>query len=471
METKNDFNDLLFQAIIERQQMFDSVLLPKLQEEFRIALSAAKTVETVLVKKGILVNDPYKYDNKTNDIDIPSDETYTETEKASVIGRRLSQYAAMLDYVTNYYQFNCDFLTTDRINKLIALNHVFYWEALSNTSNRMNTRGLAELVNGIRNGGDPLSLSIIVDALTQLSKSSAAVTKALKNLTDFHRERYKTAVRKLVMPSVNVSAETLEHGTAAAVKEVKRSFAENMKGQPFYAELIEEILKEEFSPEHAVLQQELLARLSITRKDDSKKAATTSLKPVLLDGFRTLGSVSPQLDEIAGKLVENHEMILSADDSFGKKLAKIIRKAFGIPEKQQALQITTLDPATQTSKRETIDFNAFIEDLKRRSRVYTGFTLRSSPGYQKIEAMDEKQIVELLTRHIAELNTLCKQCAGLDDHFKQEAPQLMRERIRGIKVEISAIRNNLVKANQCRAEYASQVEELQQLKKLGITNV
>jgi len=47
----------------------------------------------------------------------------------------------------------------------------------------------------------------------------------------------------------------------------------------------------------------------------------------------------------------------------------------------------------------------------------------------------------------------------------------MRERIRGIKVEISAIRNNLVKANQCRAEYASQVEELQQLKKLGITNV
>ena len=63
-----------------------------------------------------------------------------------------------------------------------------------------------------------------------------------------------------------------------------------------------------------------------------------------------------------------------------------------------------------------------------------------------------------------------KQCAGLDDFFKQNAPPEIRNNIRGVKVDISAIRNNLVKANQCRAEYSSQVEEQQQLKKLGITN-
>jgi hypothetical protein len=85
--------------------------------------------------------------------------------------------------------------------------------------------------------------------------------------------------------------------------------------------------------------------------------------------------------------------------------------------------------------------------------------------------MDEKQILDLLTRHVAELGNILKECAGLDEYFKQTASPELRERVRGIKVEIAAIRNSLVKANQCRAEYASQVEEQQQLKKLGITNV
>ncbi len=456
---------------MERQQMFDSFLLPKLQEEFRISQSAAKTIKTVLVKKGIMHDDPYKYDSKIQEIEIPADEPFTDTERAAIVSRRIAQYEAMLDYMNNYYQFTCDFLNTNRIAKLIALNHVFSWESFSNTSSRPNTKGLADLILMLRNGADPLSISIVNDGLSQLSKSSLAITKALKNLTEFHKERYKLSIRKLVLPGAIIDPKCLDTGYSAAIKEIKRAFSISMKDQPFYTELVEEILKEEYSPDHAVLQQELIARLSTIKQESGKSHAVENFKPVLMDGIRTIGCVSPQLDEIAEKILENQNLIMSMNQGFFQKLAQAFRKAFNKPEVEQEIAITTMDPITQTGKREIIKFIPFLDELKKRSRIYTGFTVRTSASYQKIELMDEKQILDLLTRHVAELGNILKECAGLDEYFKQTASPELRERVRGIKVEIAAIRNSLVKANQCRAEYASQVEEQQQLKKLGITNV
>ena len=43
-------------------------------------------------------------------------------------------------------------------------------------------------------------------------------------------------------------------------------------------------------------------------------------------------------------------------------------------------------------------------------------------------------------------------------------------KVKGIKMEITAIKNTLVKTNQRKAEYSAFVEEQIQLRKLGITN-
>ena len=204
------------------------------------------------------------------------------------------------------------------------MNRAFSWESFSTTSTRVNTKGLADLVYALRAGNDPLSSSIVNDALSQLSKSSASINKILKSLTDFHRERYKVAVRKLVLPGAIINPATLTTNTREAVAEIKRSFAINMKGQPFYNELIEEILKEDYSPDHAVLQQELLGRLAVTQPDTAKNVKNESLKPVLLDGIRILGAVSPQLDELAAKVADNHHIIVTADRGFFDKLAAML---------------------------------------------------------------------------------------------------------------------------------------------------
>lgn len=471
MEDTQSFNDLLFQAILEKQQLFDGFLLPKMRDEYSICQSSTKTIHTLLIKKGIIHDDPYKYDSKTTKIQIPATDSFSESEKIIVIGKRLAQYEAMLDFLSNYWQFTCDFITTEHVTDLVSFNRTFLWENFSNTSNHPNTKGLADLFLSIRSSGDTLSIGILNDSINQLSKSTQSITKTLKGLTEFHRERYKTAIRKLVLPSTVINTATLSNGYGEAIKEIKRSFAISMKGQPFYTELIEEILKENFSADHDVLQQELLNRLTTTKKTTFQSANQENFKNILLDGIRTLGAVSPQLDEIAVKLNENYHTLKSGEKSFFEKFITNLRKVFGLKEPEQDIIIHTVDPLTQTSKKEEINFIAFIEELRRKSRVLTGFAIKTSPAFQKIEAMEEQQIMDMLTRYIAEINTSIKLCAGLDDYFKQNAPSEAREKIRGIKIEISTTKNNLVKANQCRAEYSSQIEEMEQLKKLGITNV
>lgn len=470
MDQTTDFTDQLFQALTERQKLFDSYLLPKMHEDYRIAHSAVKTIRTVLVKKGFIQDDPYKYDSKTNEVQIPDTDDFSSDRKSSELGARLSQYEAMLDFLVSSYQFTCDFLATNRIALLVKLNQVFFWESFSPTSTNPNTRTLAETMTTLRSGSDPLSISIVNDALSQLSKTALSITRTLKGLAEFHRERYKVAVRKLVMPAVTVNPEKLTGSVTTIIKDIKTAFPVSMSGQPFYTELIEEILKEDYSPDHAVLQQQLLTRLSVTKKMDSGKAEDQSLKPVLLDGIRTLGAASPQLDEMVGKLHENMNLLLSSDKGVMARFFRVLRKAFNLPEEEESITITTIDPITQATKRETVDFTSLMEAIQHRSRVLTGFSLKPSATYQKVELMEEEQILDLLTRHISELNTVIKQCSGLDTYFKQSISHENRNRVRGIKVELSAIRNNLVKANQCRAEYAAQVEEQQQLKKLGITN-
>ncbi len=44
----------------------------------------------------------------------------------------------------------------------------------------------------------------------------------------------------------------------------------------------------------------------------------------------------------------------------------------------------------------------------------------------------------------------------------------MRAKIKGVKIEVTTITTSVTKANKCRAEYASQLEEQKHMKRLGV---
>lgn len=68
---------------------------------------------------------------------------------------------------------------------------------------------------------------------------------------------------------------------------------------------------------------------------------------------------------------------------------------------------------------------------------------------------------------MAEANELVSQLAGLDEYFKKEKPEI-RSKIQGIKIELTTIKNYIIKSNQRRGEYLALCEEAQQMRELGM---
>ena len=88
---------------------------------------------------------------------------------------------------------------------------------------------------------------------------------------------------------------------------------------------------------------------------------------------------------------------------------------------------------------------------------------------EKIDSMPEEKIAEFMANQISECNHLIVILNALDDFFKTTAAPSNKSKVRGLKIDITTLKNSIVKANQQRVEYTSYIEEEAQMKKLGIS--
>ena len=131
MESTKNFSEELEHHIAIQREEFNRHLLPQLQQNYAALGSVVKILRSNLLKKGLVYDDPYKYDSRMTEIKVPSNEAFADSERAAIVGSRLAQYQTMLDFLTNSYQFNCSFLTPQRIASMLALNKTFQWSALN----------------------------------------------------------------------------------------------------------------------------------------------------------------------------------------------------------------------------------------------------------------------------------------------------------------------------------------------------
>ena len=125
------------------------------------------------------------------------------------------------------------------------------------------------------------------------------------------------------------------------------------------------------------------------------------------------------------------------------------------------------DPVKGVMIKEKINLVNFHNDLNRKIKILTTMSSRG-PGMAKLEAMQDEQIISFLEKNIRDIQNLHKTLSALDDFFKAEVDRADRERVKGIKPELSTIKNAIVRANAKRHEYNAQREEFEQLKRLGV---
>ena len=464
---ENTFTQELEGALVRRTEELNVTVLPFAFENYGVEITFVKIVRNLLLKKRLIHNDPYKYDSKMTEIEIPDSSPFMKTEAPSILGARLAHYETMLDFLMGYYQFNTNFLTPKRMQKLLALNATFAWSDFSPKSKSQNTVELYEIIAPIFSSSDKVSTTVLRGALSNLSTADRNIADCLKALLFFYRQKYKLSVRKEVMPHVKPTNEDYLNPTKI-LKEIKKVFALKAKKLPFYADFVIEILKEDYSVDHRAYQEQVLQELfSKVKKEVEKEKKIEDVRPYLLLALQALGYTGSHFAKALEKTRENKSILDEANKTFFTKLVSFLRQAFNISEPPCEIPIIIQDSVTQVKKKYTLPWAEFEHKVISKAMFFASLSSQSESMKKKIRNAKEQDLVDVLNRNLSDANELVSQLAGLDEYFKKEKPEI-RSKIQGIKIELTTIKNYIIKSNQRRAEYLALCEEAQQMHDLGM---
>ncbi len=81
----------------------------------------------MLIRKGLLREDPYNYEQTFSDITIPKDEALPEFENSDEVSYRLAAFRRQLKYVSTEYPLDLPTLSLARLKKLSSLISYINW--------------------------------------------------------------------------------------------------------------------------------------------------------------------------------------------------------------------------------------------------------------------------------------------------------------------------------------------------------
>ena len=452
------YNEVLLQALSARKDWLEKSELTKMKDELRIFQLSYSVLYNMFLKKKLINEDPYKQEAKISDLEVPETGPFNEAKKHEQISLRLANYDNQLDFLVNFCQFGVDYLNLERIRRILGLVRFIDWMNLTPDSQSPNTQIVADVVSRAKSGADGLTISIIGESLTKLPKCASATIKILKDLASYHREVYKLNVRGAIagMPAAEANALNIKKKMSAALPRV-----------PFIQEYIEELIKEDYTQEGPAMKEAVLKSLQIEEEKAKIVKPKVSYKDILLDGIQSIGTASTVMVEITQKIDGNQLVLENRKRGFFEKLRLLLQSMTKSAPDEVIFELVHIDREKGTQIKENLNFHQFRADLEKKIRILAGMGSRG-PVMAKLAAMTEEQITGYLDRTIKDVQNVFRTLTALDEYFKNTVSKEDRSKIKGIKPELAAIKNCIVKANQIRHEYLAAKEEEEQMKRLGV---
>lgn len=468
MEEEIDFFSKLEIALEQYRESLDNKELLDFKESIRLFTSAFEGVYDLLLRKGLISKDPYKYEQKISEITPPPTEQILDSDKINTISHRLSVYDSQLDFLNSFYEFNADFITMPRIKKIIALINWIIWSNLSEAAIDVNTRILAEVVGKITQGSDQMSISLINDSLKRMRELSKKIVTIARVISQYQREKYKFDVRSLIIIQLEISPEEMQSKEEETLLKIKRNFVKIMgKGIPFYGELIEEIFLEEAVPSGEILKSEVINKLVI-KKASKEKKKDINYRQLLMDAVRTLSTAALPLEQAVKKLDFNNALSEEKTLTFGDKFRMWIMNLSGKEKGIKLIEIDVFDERLSNTKTVRINLSEYLEDAKKKIRTIAALSNKVSTTTRKLETASEDAVLNFISKSIEDLYIIINKMDPINIYFKSELGRDRRGSLKGVKIEVTTIKNTLIKTNQKRHEYISRMEEVEQMKKLGV---
>jgi hypothetical protein len=470
MEESN-FHAELQQALSKKQEWYNTECLQELLSQYRLMHSCVKNLYECFVKKSLIVPDPYRLDKKISSIVVPESNPFAESDIPNVFGERFSNYETMLDYICTYFRFSTENFTLQNIKKLLDFNKVFEWDDLSMNNVKMNTRALAITISHAKNGAPSVVQSMINDSVSKCCQAVKTIGKMLNELGVFQRELYKGGIRKDLFEHPDFDKAKAAESPESELAEIKRLYSKITGKKNFYNDLVNEIIEEDHGPNKEAKQAAVFEHLSIKNpvKEENKKKSGPDTKEMLMQTVLAIGACAPTLIQLHAKLNENFDILFTRKATFWNKLMALIIKAFNLKEPERSCQLPVKDAKTGAERIQKINVTEFLTDLGKKERVYNGIATKGNE-YQRIDSANEDAVLGFVNKQISELQSEFVIINSLDAFFKNEVASENKARVKGMQIELSALRNSIINANKKRSEYASYKEETEQMRKLGITN-
>lgn len=464
---ESDFSNELNKKIHGYYENLEKTLIPNLKSDLRNFQTMMETIMKILLKKGIIIQDPYKYEDKISDITPISTESFPDSERLNEMSVRLAQFMARLDYLNNYFHISVDSLDFNRIKTLASFLKFIDWDNLSLNHPESHQRAMAHYVTRSSSADDPLTTGLVKDAVNQLNIIQKRIFETFRKITFFKREEYKALVRNSLENILAEAQRMIKNDSDEALKFIKKGFATHIRGQPFIPELIKEIIQED-DPDHgAAFRQELLKKLTV-EQPQKKKAKPQDFKPMLLETLRQLSNTGPVLETAIKKLNHNCNLLEEKKLTWGEHFNLWLKNLLGRKEEPKIYEVELYDTQSAVVRPERIDFDVFIDEVEREAKNMGSIALKNSPLYVKLIAKPEKEILDFINSHFLDLSKIVEKINALDVFFKTEIPKSKKGAIKGSKLEVMQIKTFLSAANKTKLEYLNAVEEVEQLKRLGI---
>jgi hypothetical protein len=469
MSDSGGFQAQLEAAIEAKGTFLDEHTLPQLKESVRIFQTLFENLYNILLRKALIQEDPYKYEQKISEIQLPPKGDIMDMEKGEKLSQRLSVFHAQLEFLNTYYQFTRDYLDLQRVRRFIALVQYIDWTNVSETSPDATTAVLAEMLSKIRPGSDTVSIGIISTSVGQLEKISRTMLAALREVLGFQRQSYKLKLRRELLTSVRPKLETsYAVSVDKAYQRLKVVFAATLKGMPFYRDLANELLQEEFSKDAPELQKKCLAVLTVPEVKPTEVRKRPEFRVVLMEAVRLILPAGGHLRDALRKLITNQEALQKSRRGLGGKFRSWLQKRFQSRGQSWLAEIRHFDPQTSTTQTELIDFQKFVENVRRKISLFDALNQPDSTSFARLSDASEQQIDTFLKKNIGELQLMYRRLQGLNEYIRKESPAELKEQIKGIKIELSGLKNCIVRSNRRRYEYVALKEEEVRLEQLGV---
>ncbi|MBN2625242.1 MAG: hypothetical protein JXA95_01150 [Spirochaetales bacterium] len=469
MEENQDFLQLLEEKLRIKRADLESKVLPQLKDNLRVIGDTFHILYTYLVKKGFLKEDLYNYEQSTK-LEPPSSDPIPDGEMLSELSFRLANYERVLDYMNNVWGIEIDKLDLTGIKKVLSVLDFIKWKSLGSNTTHNITRGLTMTLDKIiTSNDDPMSSEVRFNSITKLNEANQKAKEFLKDISSYQREAYKFKIRALILTAVNPTEEEYNRNSRNILLSVKKEMNGVLPGEPYYRELIEEILLEDFAPDGQARREQLLKSIktSVPPKKEvksQKKEKKKVDKAFLLHIVPELAKAGDQLASATAKLEHNRDITAARKNSF----LEVLRRLFNRKEEDIYYEVKTIDPVSGHERKIKLNYTSLIDKLHKKNQLLRSVGNTNSPAYGKLKEYSEKALMEFIENNLLDLRAFHKKMVGLDEMFKMEPDPTLRARVKGIRVEMDTLKRIYVESNKSLKEYVAQKEEQAQLKALGI---